>query len=71
MTVPQLRSQRSAAWILFDRGGAEREAGVAAMRAVLSSLGEAPEDLVAERDETAKQLEQMLESGTEGQLSPH
>ncbi len=62
-TVPQVRCQRSAAWIQFGNEGGDRAAGMAVMRAVLeslSSLREPSEELVAEREETVKQLDRML-----------
>ncbi|HUN36813.1 MAG TPA: hypothetical protein VMU95_32860 [Trebonia sp.] len=65
-TVGQVRCLRSAAWVRFSMSGEDRQAGVAAMRSVLSSLESMPqestaaEELADERDNTVKQLERML-----------
>ena len=70
-TVPQVRCQRSAAWIQFRLGGEDRRSGVAAMRSVLAALGPAAppgpaaDELAAERDATAEQLDRMLKIAAE------
>jgi tetratricopeptide (TPR) repeat protein len=67
MTGGQVRCQRSAAWVQFSMGGDERRSAVAAMRSVLSRLeslnrdSPATEELASERDNTAEQLEKMLQ----------
>jgi tetratricopeptide (TPR) repeat protein len=70
-TVGRVRCLRSAAWVSFSMGGEDRQAGVAGMRSVLSSL-ESPggesmtaEELADERENTVKQLERMLQIARE------